>query len=106
MCGGGEEEEVGSGKYMKRRATDWETDEETEMEGEQTRGKGRRGKGMRKSERGPRELYLWRRVVMLEDSPGRICMVFNEEGGARWRRIIKKKKKETKGKNIPLLIPP
>ena len=79
---------------MKRRATDWETDEETEMEGEQTRGKGRRGKGIRKSERGPRELYLWRRVVMLEDSPGRICMVFNEEGGARWRRIIKKKKKE------------
>lgn len=100
MCGGGEEEEVGSGKYMKRRATDWETDEETEMEGEQTRGKGRRGKGMRKSERGPRELYLWRRVVMLEDSPGRICMVFNEEGGARWRRIIQKKRKKRKGKTF------
>lgn len=28
---------------------------------------------------------------MLEDSPGRICMVFNEEGGARWRRITRKK---------------
>lgn len=70
------------------------------MEGEQTRGKGRSGKGIRKSE-GPRELYLWRRVVMLEDSPGRVCIVFNEEGGAQWR-IIKKKKKV---KNILLLIP-
>lgn len=105
MCGGGEEEEVGSGKYMKRRATDWETDEETEMEGEQTRGKGRRGKGMRKSERGPRELYLWRRVVMLEDSPGRICMVFNEEGGARWRRIIKKKKERNEREKHSALNP-
>lgn len=33
---------------------------------------------------------------MLEDSPGRICMVFNEEGGAQWRIIIKKKKERRK----------
>lgn len=32
----------------------------------------------------PRDLYLWRRVVTSEDSPGRICMVSNEEGGVQW----------------------
>lgn len=51
----------------------------------------------------PRELYLWRRVVMLEDSPGRICMVFNEEGGVQ--AVVKNNKKSEKKKNILLLIP-
>lgn len=39
---------------------------------------------------------------MLEDSPGRICMVFNEEGGAQWRRITKKERKKHSALN-PLL---
>lgn len=61
---------VGSGKYMKSRTTDWETDEE--MEGEQTGGKGRSGKGMRKSE-GPQ------RAVPVEKS----CNV----GGLSWENM-------------------
>ena len=73
------------------------------MEGEQTKRKGEERERDEKKWRDPRELYLWRRVVMLEDSPGRICMVFNEEGGAQMAKNNKKKKR--KKKNIPLLIP-
>lgn len=91
---------LGSGKYMKRRATDWETGKEKKWRESREEKKGVAGKGWEKVW-GPRELYLWRRVVMLENSPGRICMVFNEEGGAQWWRITKKKKE----KNILLLIP-
>lgn len=39
---------------------------------------------------------------MLEDSPGRIWMVFNEEGGAQWRMITKKERKKHAALN-PLL---
>lgn len=83
---------------MKRGATNWETGGEKRWRESTEEERGVEGKGWEKV-RDPRELYLWRRVVMLEDSPGRICMVFNEEGGAQWRRITKKRK------NILLLIP-
>lgn len=74
---------VGNGKNIKRGALDRETDKKKTWMKSRDDEKREKGNGGEKV-RDPRELYLWRRVVMLEDSPGNIYTVFNEEGGAGW----------------------